>query len=110
MEDKLTEIVTRIEQSKLTQEEKDELYITISEGLQMTVWPVLLKHMPKDQLAYLSQDPKGRVTVESYSKLITDTIKDGKALKEVEDLMNDVLHEVENALTEEGIDRVKPVK
>lgn len=108
MEDKLTEIVTRIEQSKLTQEEKDELYVTISEGLQMTVWPVLLKYMPKDQLEYLSADPKGRVTVESYSKLITDTIKDGKALKEIDDLMNDVLHDVENALTEEGIDRVKP--
>jgi hypothetical protein len=107
MEEKLKSIVTRIEQSSLSQEEKDELYATISEGLQLTVWPVLLKHMPKDQLDYLAADPKGRVTVESYGKLITDSIKDGEALKEIDAQMNEVLTEVDNALTEEGIGQAK---
>ena len=107
MEDKLKAIVTRIEQSKLAEEDKAELYTTISEGLQLTVWPVLLKYMPKDQLDYLAADPKGRVTVESYAKLITDTIKDGEALKEIDSLMNDVLGEVDKALTEEGMDQAK---
>lgn len=109
MEDKLKAIVTRIEQSKLSEEEKNELYTTIAEGLQLTVWPVLLKHMPKDQLDYLAEDPKGRVTVESYAKLIEDSIKDGEALKEIDSLMTDVLAEVDQALTEEGIDQVKQV-
>lgn len=103
MEEKLRAIVTRIEASKLTQEEKDELYRTISEGLQATVWPVLLKYMPKEELEFLAADPKSRVTVESYAKLIEDTIKDGVALKEIENLMNQVLEEVDKALAQEGI-------
>jgi len=107
MEDKLKTIVTRIEQSKLSEEEKNDLYQTISEGMQLTVWPILLKYMPKDQLDYLAADPKGRVTVESYAKLIEDTVKDGEALKEIDSLMNDVLSDVDKALTEEGIAQVK---
>jgi hypothetical protein len=103
MEEKLKAIVTRIEQSKLSADDKAELYATISEGLQATVWPVLLKYMPKDKLEYLSADPKSRVTVESYAKLIEDTIKDGVALKEIDGLMNQVLSEVSKALTEEGV-------
>ena len=103
MEEKLRAIVTRIEQSKLSDEDKAELYATISEGLQATVWPVLLKYMPKEQLEYLAADPKSRVTVESYAKLIEDTIKDGAALKEIDRLMNDVLSEVNKALKEEGV-------
>lgn len=100
MEDKLRAIVTRIEASTLSQEDKDELYRTISEGLQATVWPVLLKYMPKEELEDLSKNP-GKVTVESYAKLIEDTIKDGVALKEIEGLMVEVLHEVDAALDKE---------
>ena len=107
MEDKLKAIVERIEQSKLSEAEKNELYVTISEGLQLTVWPALLKYMPKDQLEFLSADPKGRVTVESYAKLITDTIKDGQALVEIDNLMTEVLGEVDKALTDEGIAQAK---
>lgn len=103
MEEKLRAIVTRIEQSKLSEDDKAALYATISEGLQATVWPVLLKYMPKDQLEYLAAEPKGRVTIESYAKLIEDTVKDGVALKEIENLMNQVLAEVDKALSEEGV-------
>lgn len=103
MEEKLKAIVTRIEKSKLSEADKGELYSTISEGLQATVWPVLLKYMPKEQLEFLAADPKTRVTVESYAKLIEDTIKDGEALKEIDGLMNDVLTEVDKALKEEGV-------
>lgn len=102
MEDKLRAIVTKIEASSLPEKDKEELYATISEGLQATVWPILLKHMPKEELEDLSKNPS-KVTVESYAKLIEDTIKDGMALKEIEGLMNEVLAEVEKALVQEGI-------
>ncbi len=103
MEEKLKALIARIEKSKLSSDEKAALYATISEGLQATVWPVLLRYMPKDQLDYLAEDPKTRVTVESYAKLIEDTVKDGEALKEIDRLMNDVLSEVDNALQTEGV-------
>ena len=102
MEDKLKAIVERVEKSKLSEEDRAELYATISEGLQATVWPILLKYMPKDQLEVLAAD-KSKVTVESYGKLIEDTIKDGEALKEIDGLMNEVLSEVDKALMEEGV-------
>ena len=102
MEDKLKAIVERVEKSKLSEEDRAELYATISEGLQATVWPILLKYMPKDQLEVLAAD-KSKVTVESYGKLIEDTIKDGEALKEIDGLMNEVLSEVDKALVEEGV-------
>lgn len=103
MEQKLRQIVTKIETSTLKDVDKEELYITISEGLQATVWPVLVKYMPKEQLEYLSADPKNRITIESYAKLIEDTIKDGQALKEIEEFMVNILGEVEKALAGEGI-------
>lgn len=102
MEDKLKAIVERVEKSKLSEEDRAELYATISEGLQATVWPILLKYMPKDQLETLAAD-KSKVNVESYGKLIEDTIKDGEALKEIDGLMNEVLSEVDKALMEEGV-------
>lgn len=102
MEDTLKNIVGRIEASKLSQVDKDELYATISEGLQATVWPVLLKYMPKEELDMLAAD-KSKVTVESYGKLIEDTVKDGEALQEIEQLMAEVLSVVDKALTDEGV-------
>jgi hypothetical protein len=102
MEDKLKTIVLKIEASTLPQSEKEELYATISAGLQATVMPILLKYMPKDQLEDLSNNPS-KVTVESYSTLIENTIKDGEALKEIATLMDQVLIEVEKALLESGI-------
>ena len=102
MEAKLKALVERIEKSKLSETDRAELYATISEGLQATVWPVLLQYMPKDQLEALAADTS-KVTVESYGKLIEDTIKDGEALKEIDGLMNEVLSEVDKALQEEGV-------
>lgn len=103
MEEKLKAIVERIEKSQLSESEKNELYVLISEGLQGTVWPIMVKYMPQEDLEYLAADPKSRVTVESYAKLIGDSIKDGEALKEIEETMTGVLENVEKALTDENI-------
>lgn len=102
MEDKLRAIVTKIEKSTLSEADKEALYQTISGGLQATVWPVLLRFMPKDQLQDLADNP-AKVTVESYAGLIENTIKDGQALTEIAKLMDEVLIEVEKALAQEGI-------
>ena len=57
MEDKLTQLVTRVERSNLTDAEKEELYAAISEGLHATVLPVLVKYMPADQVADVTDHP-----------------------------------------------------
>jgi len=103
MEEKLKAIVERIEKSQLSESEKNELYVLISEGLQSTVWPIMVKYMPQEDLEYLAADPKTRVTVESYAKLIGDAVKDGEALKEIEEAAGNVLDNVEKALSDENI-------
>ena len=95
MENQLRGIVTRIEASTLSEDDKAALYVTISEGLQGTVWPVLLKFMPKDQLEDLANNPS-KVTVESYATLIENTVKDGAALKEIENLIQKRIKEKEH--------------
>ena len=48
MDDKLRQIVTRVEASKLADADKAKIYARISVGLESLVMPVLLAHMPKD--------------------------------------------------------------
>ena len=103
MEEKLKAIVERIEASTLSEKEKSELYVLISDGLQSVVWPIMVQYMPKEQLEYLAADPKSRVTVESYSKLIADTITDTNVLTEIDSKMDEVLVAVEKSLTESGV-------
>ncbi len=103
MEEKLKAIVERIEKSQLSETEKNELYVIVSDGLQSTVWPIMVKYMPQEDLEYLAADPKTRVTVESYAKLIGEAVSNGEALQEIEETMDGVLSQVENVLHEEGI-------
>lgn len=102
MDELLRNVITRIEASKLPDVEKDALYEMIAEGLQSTVWPILLKYMPKDQLEDLATHPS-KVNLEAFGSLIENTVKDGKALAEIQDLMTRILTEVDAALTEQGI-------
>lgn len=102
MDDKLRAVVTRVEMSKLTEDEKEDVYTALAEGLQSTVWPILIKYMPKDQLDDLAENPS-KVNLETYGKLIEDSVKDGAALKEIEALMQQILDAVDKTLTEQGV-------
>ncbi|MBI3559896.1 hypothetical protein HY087_02105 [Candidatus Gottesmanbacteria bacterium] len=100
--DKLKPIITRIQASGLSHEVKADLYVTIQEGLRSVALPILVKHMPPDALNDLSQHPEN-VTPDSYIKLIDDTVKDGTALKELNDALADVLTKVEEKLKKHGV-------
>lgn len=104
MDDKLRAVVTRVELSKLTEAEKEDVYTALAEGLQSTVWPILIKYMPKEQLDDLAANPS-KINLESYGKLIEDSVKDGAALKEIEALMQQILEAVDKTLTEQGIEQ-----
>lgn len=102
MEDKLKTIVTKIEQSSLSNDDKEALYAQISESLHNVVVPVLLKYIPKEQLDSLANNPP-KDMVAAFVVLIKNAIQDGKALKEVSDLVDEVLIDVETALQKGGI-------
>ncbi|MBI3343104.1 hypothetical protein HY032_03030 [Candidatus Gottesmanbacteria bacterium] len=87
MEDKLRAIVEKIEQSKLSDQDKQKLYVTITEELYTTAFPVLVKHMDRGTLEDLGNNPS-KVTVESYAKLLGDAVKDGRAIEEVANVVD----------------------
>lgn len=102
MEDKLKAIITKIEQSDLTNPEKEELYAAISEGLHATVLPVLLKFMPQDQVNDITNNPN-TLTVDRYVQLVSEAVKNEQALPEIARSMDALLVEVNRLLAKEGI-------
>lgn len=102
MEDKLRAIVTRIEASVLTDEEKYRLYDTIAQELRMTAVPILLKYVPEEKVQALAADTS-KVSVESMTTLIADTISDGKALEEMGAILDELLTELDQALSQGGV-------
>lgn len=105
MEDKLRALVVRIESSQLSQQEKDEIYASLAEGLHTTVWPTIIKYLPKDKLDAMAADAP-RVTVEAYGELIEASIQDGQALKEIATMMDEILTAVDATLTAHGVSQV----
>lgn len=102
MEEKLKEIITKIEQSDLTDQEKEELYTAISEGLHATVLPVLVKYMPQDQVDEITNHPE-TLTVDRYVQLVTEALKNEAAGKEIPAAMEGLLVEINRLLAKEGI-------
>ena len=100
--DQLTALVNRIEMSTITDEDKNKIYLSITNLLDATVLPIFLKHLPKDQLELLSNDVS-KVTVDAYSKLISTTYGDGVALTEMDVALKDVVQKIDAALKQEGI-------
>lgn len=102
MEDKLKSLITKIEQSDLTDQEKEELYTAISEGLHATVLPVLVKYMPQDQVDEVTNHPD-TLTVDRYVQLVSDAVKNEAALPEIANKMEGLLVEINSLLAKEGI-------
>ena len=103
MEERLNGIIARIEASPLSKEEKAQLYIAISGGLQASIWPVLLKFVSESELDSLLAEIDEKKKVERYSQLIGDAMEKGTALTEIDETMNKLLDEVEAAMKEESI-------
>jgi hypothetical protein len=102
MEEKLRDIVTRIDSAKLDSIDKDALYKTLAAGLRAIALPAFIKHMPKEELKDLADNP-AKVSVQSYLKLLDDSIADGQALAEIESAMNTLLKEVDKTLKASGV-------
>lgn len=102
MEDKLKGLITKIEQSDLTDQEKEELYTAISEGLHAAVLPVLLRYMPQQEVTDVTNNPDA-LTVDRYVQLVSDAVKNETALPEIANKMDGLLVEINSLLAKEGI-------
>lgn len=102
IEDRLIDIVGQIETSKLSNDDKEELYGAISRSLHSIVLPILLKYVSAEELKDLTANPT-KVTVESYIELMKPALTNVEAFKELQLVSNDVLNDVETALQKGGI-------
>lgn len=99
VEEKLRSMVTHIENSHLSENEKHDLYVSLSVSLRSAVWPVLVGHMPEDQLKKLAGNIS-QVTIEEYYDLIKASLTDSTILDELESLMMTMLVAAEKVLRE----------
>lgn len=103
MEDKLKGLIERIDASPLSGEAKAQLYTAIGAGLQASIWPSLLPHVPSGEVDVLLAETDGKKKAERFAELIATAVEEGDALTDVEEAMNKLLDEVDAALREEHI-------
>lgn len=101
-EDRLTDIVVKIEKSGWTDEGKNALYAKISEYLHSVVLPVLLKFTPVDELKDLANNP-AKDTVDAFVEVMKKPLSSPKMAEELNATIHGVLDDVETALSKGGI-------
>ncbi len=102
LDGRLRELVGKVENSHLSQKEKEDIYATISFGLHASVWPVLVAYMPEEELARFQKDTSG-VTPEIYTGLVRSAIDDPSTEADLDGLMQATLSGVEKVLKEKFI-------
>jgi len=103
MEQRLDDIITRIEASSLSAAEKAQLYAAISGGLKGSVCPVLMKLAPPGEIDEILKETDEKKKVERYNTLISGVVDTDSSYAEIEEVMNKLLDEVDAALKEEQI-------
>lgn len=102
MEDKLKQIIVRIENSSLEQPQKEEIYDAVADALRTVVLPTFLKYLPPEQLRDLASNP-GKVTIETFGQLISKATKNPAMLEEINQQFEEIINKTEEILTKYGI-------
>jgi len=90
---RLTNIITRIEESSLPDEKKAEVYAEISLGLQKLVWTVLIAYIPEQKLKYSTA--QSHITIDTYCELIDEALKNPDLPKDLYMMTMKSLGEIE---------------
>jgi len=94
----LTKILTRVQESSLSDEEKADVYAEMSVGLRKIVWPILLAHMPEEDLKKTIDAP-GDWSMDRYIELINKSLSDPKTPKEIYNELMSALADVDEVVT-----------
>lgn len=101
-EERLTDMVIRIEKSGWTDEDKEALYAKISEYLHSVVLPVVLQFTPPEELKDLANTP-GKASVDAFVELLKKPLTNPAMYEELNKTVQSVLDDVETALSKGGI-------
>lgn len=101
-EDRLTNIVIRVEKSGWTDEDKEAMYAKISEYLYEVVLPVVLKYTPDAEFKQMTATPS-KVTIDAFLDLLRQPFTNPEMYKELDSTLQSVLDDVETALEKGGV-------
>lgn len=95
---KLTSILTRIQESNLSDTEKADCVSQIDIGLHKLVWPILMSHIPPNDLKDAVAHPE-TLTVHRYGELIGKALNNPATAKEIHTEVMEALTEIESLIT-----------
>lgn len=101
-DDRLTDILIRVQSSSLSDTEKADVYATIHNGLYKLVWPILLSHIPEVDLREATDHPE-TMTVARYGELMGKAVSDPETPREIHEEVMGALGDIDDLLTKQGI-------
>ena len=97
IEDHLRDLVTRIENSSLSDDEKDKIYAVICISLNSVVAPVLQQNLPPDKVRQITEHPEN-ATVQTFIDLVEDVDKNTPFRAELDAAMHEVVAAADRTL------------
>jgi len=94
VESKLHGLIKRIEMAAISDTQKEEIYLSMRQALEMTVTPVLVSHIPQESYDLFNASP----TPEGYCEIVRNAFRDDSTLAEIDMLMGKVLDKTEAIL------------
>ncbi|OGG01603.1 hypothetical protein A2Z33_07460 [Candidatus Gottesmanbacteria bacterium RBG_16_52_11] len=97
----LTDILVRVQNARIPDEKKADIYARISAGMRSLVWPILISRMPEQKLAETVAAPQ--MTMDQYVELVESALKNPETPKDIQDQITGALTEIGEILTKNGI-------
>lgn len=104
-DDTITRILCTIQASELPDTQKADCYAQFDLGLHKLVWPILVSHIPEDELKETVDHPE-TLTVTRYGELMGKAVSNPATSREIHDEVMGALGEIEDLLTKQGIPAV----
>lgn len=95
---KLTRILTRIQESSLSNTEKADSVAELDLGLHKLVWPILVSHIPENELKDVVSHPE-TLSVHRYGELMGKALSHPETAKEIHEEVIAALAEIETLTT-----------
>lgn len=104
---RLTNIVTTIEESSLSDTQKADCCVQLSVGLQKLVWPILVSHIPENELKDAVNRPE-TLTVSRYGELMGMALGDPTTAAQIHTEVMEALTEIESLVSTQIPKPLKP--
>ena len=101
-EEKLQLLITKIEGSSLSIEDRSLIYAKIRDGFRSAIFPVIVKNLSQEELQKLHRD-LDHVTPQKFLSLISSAFSTKQIYKDMDELLLKIIYNYEKLLKEERV-------